>query len=275
MRVENVLTLATKRLQAADIGTAHLDALVLLEDAIGKDRTWLLAHPEEELGEALTRKLDAQVERRASHEPLAYVRGHVEFYGRSFKVNKNVLVPRPESETMIELYKVLPVQGPLRIADIGTGSGALGITAALEARHPVKRLDLFDIDENCLDIAADNARRLGVKAQLIGGDLLTPGDGPYDILLANLPYVPDSYHINEAALIEPRQAIFGGPDGLELYRRLFGQLEHTDWQPQYILTESLPFQHQALRLIAANSGYSLYKSDDFIQIFTPIKALTD
>src|SRR3954469_15390619 len=107
MKIDQWLASATKKLEQAGIGTARLDALILLEDIIDKDRAWLLAHPEHEIPAAKIAKLEKLLNRRAGHEPLAYVRGRTEFYGREFFITPAVLEPRPESETMIDCLKEL------------------------------------------------------------------------------------------------------------------------------------------------------------------------
>lgn len=268
MTVSDQLRAMTARLEQAGIATSRLDALILFEDVTGKDRAWLLAHPETVLKSAALQKLGKWVERRAKHEPLAYIRGKSEFYGREFKVNKRVLVPRPESETMIDLFKRLKLLNNALVADVGSGSGALGITAALECpnAHPI----FIDIDPNTLAIANANARTHKVKGQYHQGDLLAAWAVTYDALLCNLPYVPDSHVINQAAMIEPEIAIFGGPDGLDLYRTLFEQLSSGKYGTPYVLTESLPFQHEDLAEIAKAAGYEQTKQDDFIQVFERI-----
>lgn len=252
-------------LEEAGVGTARLDTLVLLEDAVGRDRSWLLAHPEADLTEAQIKKLGSRLRRRVSHEPLAYIRGKTEFYGRDFLVNKDVLEPRSETETMIDLFKDLNLREGARAVDIGTGSGAIGITAKLE--RPDCVVDLIDIDEKCLQIAGRNVYKFRLDLKLLRLDVLAHAAGPYDVILANLPYVPDAHTINEAALHEPKIAIFGGEDGLDLYRRLFAQLSAAKWKPVYILTEALPFQHTALAAIAKSAGFKLSKTDDFIQLY--------
>lgn len=268
MTIQTWLTDAQRQLEAAGIGTARLDALVLLEDVIGKERGWSLAHGEAELTADKIEKLSALLHRRITHEPLAYIREKCEFYGREFSVNRHVLVPRPESETMIDCLKQLPLSanGALSLADIGTGSGALGITAALEL-PAIRQLRLIDIDPAALDVAKHNAQRYAVDAKCIEADLLGKDTGPLDIILANLPYVPDSHTINEAAMREPAIAIFGGPDGLDLYRRLFAQLSAKPWRPRYIITESLPFQHDTLAAIAQKAAFRQQSEADFIQVF--------
>lgn len=270
MNVHDFLSAATERLSVAGIGTARLDALVLLEDCTAKDRAHLLAHPELELTAEQQKKLDEQISRRLTHEPLAYIRGKTEFYGRDFAVTKDVLEPRPESETMIDLLKKLvqnDKKAGWRLADVGSGSGCLGITAALELG--LTSADFYDIDPATLGVAKTNAKTHHVKGRFYENDLLAGKHGPYDIILANLPYVPDSFHINQAAMNEPRIAIYGGSDGLDLYRKLFEQLNGSSWEPAFVLTEALPPQHEQLTAIAISCGYRLKMSEDFIQVFAP------
>jgi len=218
-------------------------------------------------------RLAKKVERRAKHEPLAYIRGFTEFYGRKFRVNKRVLEPRPESETMIDLLKEVvtsnkkQITSGWRIADVGTGSGALGITAALELHN--HNVDLFDIDSNALGVAKHNCELHELRLKAAKRDLLRNAHTHYDVILANLPYVPTHFHINEAAAREPRIAIFGGSDGLDVYRRLFEQLAGFSWRPSYIFTEALPPQHPKLTDIASANGLKLKTAQDFIQLFEP------
>jgi len=275
MRVDAWLAESTSSLTNAGVGTARLDCLVLLEDATGKDRAWLLAHPEFTVQGSTLHNLKSWVKRRIKHEPLAYVRGKSEFYGREFIVNAHTLEPRPESETIISLLKQtledrsLKMEDGRNIVDIGTGSGCLAVTAKLEMPH----LNVYatDIDQLCIKTAKENAKNLQADVTFYSGDLLD--SLPSSIfqlptsILANLPYVPNAHTINQAAMFEPKHAIFGGPDGLDIYRRFFVQVTKLALKPNYILTESLPFQHKELVRIAKISGYKLQKTADFIQAF--------
>ena len=276
MTLQDFLPAAINRLQTAGISTARLDVLVLLEDNLGTDRAVLLAHPETELGDEQIKTLDEQIMRRASHIPLAYIRGKTEFYGREFYVDENVLEPRPESETMIDILKSLPDAKNLAIFDIGTGSGALAITAKLELSGA--QVTAIDIDTACLDIAERNARALHAaigltESSLIESLVASPPKKSF-ALLCNLPYVPDNFQINTAASHEPRLAIFGGPDGLDIYRKLFTQVQALSQKPHYILTEALPPQHGQLDEIARNHGFTPVQKDDFIQVFSPAASPT-
>jgi HemK-like putative methylase len=148
---------------------------------------------------------------------------------------------------------------------VGTGSGALGITAKLEL--PGASVELLDLDQEALGVAKTNVDLFTLDISVIQTDLLKGSSSNYDVLLCNLPYVPDDYEINTAALHEPRLAIFGGPDGLDLYRKLFKQTRNESSEVLYILTEALPYQHEQLQQIASQHGFSLAGAEGFIQIF--------
>lgn len=266
MTVNERLMSATKKLSDVGIGTARLDALVLLEDVTGQDRAWLLAHPEHKLSPAEATKLEKLLSQRAEHYPLAYVRKKTEFYGREFVITPAVLEPRPESETMIDcLKRLLGLPKDVRIADVGTGSGAIGITAKLEL--PDTQVELLEIDAEAIKIAQINVDKYTMDMRIIRSDLLTTTSQDNDVLLCNLPYVPEGYQLNPPAMREPAIAIFGGPDGLDVYRALFNQVIKLKNKPLFILTESLPPQHDGLADIASSAGYVLSSVDDFIQVF--------
>lgn len=266
MSVAEFLDYATKKLESQGIPSARLDCLILLEDALSRDRAWILAHPKTPLSSYQKNKLNKQLTRRLRHEPLSYIRGASEFYGRTFRVNRHTLEPRPESETMIELLKQLSLPHKPILADVGTGSGCLGITAKLEIKKCT--VDLYDIDSSALAVARHNAHIHEVEVGIHKRDLLSRPANLYDVVLANLPYVPDGWTINKPAMHEPRLAIFGGSDGLQVYRRLFLQLSQYLWKPEYILTEALPPQHKELESIATKHGFKLSQTDDFIQVFS-------
>lgn len=247
-------------LNKSGLETARLDSLVLLCDELEQDKAWVLAHPEHVLQGSGLKNLNTKVAQRVQHAPLAYIRGKAEFYGREFMVNEHVLVPRPETEAIIDLLKrALVLESGISIFDIGTGSGALAITAKLEV--PTAEVMATDIDEKCLAVARKNARKLGANVTLLQGNLLQPiRDSRFkiqgSIILANLPYVPEDYSINKAAAHEPRLALFGGQDGLDYYRTLFAQMSLYKIWPSYIVTESLEEQHDSLEKIAASCDYT-------------------
>ena len=273
---QQYLRLSTSKLKRESIETARLDSLLLMEYVLKIDRAKILANPDFILSTKHINVLNLLLEKRSRHTPIAQITKHTEFYGRSFFVNKDVLIPRPETETMIDHFKHLVVsdkdllsikdsKGFIRVADIGTGSGAIGITAGLEVRDV--HVDLIDIDRKALKVAQKNVANLATNIYTIRADLLPKNSEEYDIILSNLPYVPDDFHINLAAGHEPKLAIYGGPDGLNIYRKLFKIMEFKQHKPLYILIEALPFSHDSLKAIAYNAGYVLKDTDDFIQIY--------
>lgn len=271
MDITTWLATSREKLERNGITSARLDCLVLLEDALSKDRSVILAHLDDEIPQATEVDLNTKIAQRLRHTPLAYLRGKAEFYGRSFVVDSNVLVPRPESEAMIDLLKRrLPGIGqvpPICIADVGTGSGCLAITAALELQKKTK-LDLYDIDARALKVAHRNARQYHQNVQLFNENLLSQAESRYyDVVLANLPYVPAVYAVNEAAKHEPKQAIFAGQDGLDLYRQFWRELASLKHAPRYVLTESLPFQHKMLARYAQAAKYGFVQTEGLVQLF--------
>ena len=255
MTIVEFLDHATATLKKAGITTARLDCLVLLEDVLGKDRALLLAHPEIVLSPADIALLNTYIVQREKHIPLAYIRGQAPFYRRTFTVNTHVLVPRPESEAMIDLLKSITFYTPPNVADIGTGSGCLGITAMLEV--PTMQVWLADIDSQAIAVATANAGRHNVAAKVLQGDMLAAfSETNLDVILANLPYVPTDYPINDAAKHEPEIALFAGPDGMNDYRVFWKQLSGFQKKPQHVITESLDEQHSLNTKLAESAGYS-------------------
>ena len=224
--VSEALAAASQQLAAAGVPEPRLDARLLVEHVLGLGRADLLARPDRALSGVEAARLDEAVGRRATREPLAYIVGHREFYGLDLLVNEFVLVPRPETELIVEeaLRIAATIESP-RFADVGTGSGAIAV--ALAASRGEATVDAVDLSEAALAVARSNVRRHGLDARvrLHRGDLLEPLDGVYDVIIANLPYVATSDVDGAQAevLREPRLALDGGPDGLDVYRRLLRQ----------------------------------------------------
>jgi release factor glutamine methyltransferase len=273
MTVQEFLQNATKTLQAAGIETARLDTFVLLEDVMETSRAALLAHPGKSVPEQRLTALSNFITQREKHTPLAYIRGKVMFYGREFIVNNHVLVPRPESEAIIDCLRQLPLGGTPRIADIGTGSGCLGVTTALELFGA--KVFLCDIDAAALAVAKKNAQVHNVAVQIKQQDLLKNCAEQFDVILANLPYVPESYPINQAAEFEPKQALFSGADGMDHYGTFWQQIASMPGQPTHVITECLPEQHKSQVKLAKAAGYALENTRDFAQHFVRLSATED
>ncbi len=220
---------------------ARRDAETLLLHHIGKSKAWLMTHGEEEFAGCKSIGYAALLERRRKGEPMQYILGECEFYGLPFRVNPHVLIPRPETEHLVEkiidLTSNLGAPGvasetwdttnpsrPLRILDVGTGSGAIII--ALATQLPAATLTAIDISEPALSIARQNATRNNVAhgIRFLQGDLLAPVAGEhFEIIASNPPYVPNTDHALISVEVrehEPHVALFGGQDGFEIYRRL-------------------------------------------------------
>ncbi len=253
------------KLKDAGVDAPRRDCLVLLEDTIQKDRAWVVAHPEHPLDSKVIQQLDTLIAKRLKREPLAYIRGKAWFYGRFFTVDSSVLIPRPESEDFIELLKSTP---PEKIIDIGTGSGALAITAKLEI--PSATVIATDISSDALMIAQKNATAHSVDIQFVSGSLLEPMNDEQlldSVIIANLPYVPDELITSPEITHEPKQALFSGSDGLDHYRKFWTQVEQASVKPEAILVESLESQHANMIPLAQKAGYTLQKTDILIQQF--------
>jgi release factor glutamine methyltransferase len=243
--VEELLKAGVARLRAAGSESPRLDAELLLGHAIGVDRTVIVAHPEAPVGADAGRHFDEGIERRAAGEPVAYIRGFKEFYGLAFSTDRRALIPRPETERLVELAAVEvmrrltssprpPGSAPLRIADVGTGSGTIAVSLAVACRRRqvYNEIDILATDESveALDLARENAVGHGVadRVRFVEADLLPPVIGePFDLVLANLPYVRTDAiaDLPVAASFEPREALDGGPDGLAVIGRLLGRLD--------------------------------------------------
>jgi release factor glutamine methyltransferase len=268
MTVDEYLRTTTAALRQAGVESARLDALILLEDALHEDRAVLLAHLDRDVPDPIFAKLYKQRVQRETHVPLAYIRGQAPFFGRNFIVDEHVLVPRPETELLIELLKKHAPKGPVTVADVGTGSGVLGITAGLEL--PEATVFLYDIDPEALAVAKQNADKFHVAATLETHDLLKGVRRHHDVILANLPYVPEHVRLNRAATHEPKHAIFSGPDGLDHYKKFWEELSAVTNKPQLILTESQPSEHHVNAQLARAAGFFLADRQGFAQAFQPL-----
>ncbi len=277
------LSESTAKLKSADIASARLDCLLLLEDVLQKDRSWILAHDIANIGTIDLLELNTKIVQRASRIPLAYIRNQQEFYGRSFYVDEHVLIPRPESEAIITLLRELmnsskwiannqtvdqPTTHPpeLTLLDIGTGSGCLAITAKLEI--PTANVLATDISSDALKVAGGNAETYQADIQFIEADLFSIPHSPLiTVVIANLPYVPEKLITSAEITKEPALALFSGEDGMNHYQRLWQQLSVAEHAPRYVITESLEQQHQQMAHRATLAGYQLIKTDTLAQLF--------
>jgi release factor glutamine methyltransferase len=232
--VGRAINSAKQRLDDADCSTAYLDAQVILAYVLNVDRSWLFAHHDYKLTSEQATMYTDLIVRRMNHEPVAYLVGRKEFYGLEFVVDRRVLIPRPETELLVDavLDQIdLRDHVPLRIADVGTGSGAIALSIA--ANEPNAILYAIDVSTDALEVARSNAQCLDERKQvtLLHGDLLTPLPERVDIIVANLPYISSPVYPtldSDVRDYEPQLALVAGPEGLDAMARLLRQA------PQYL-----------------------------------------
>ncbi len=270
-----------------------LDAELILMYGLGfSDRSFLVSHSDDLIP---TRKVDEMLEKRLKGMPMAYILGFREFYGHNFKVNKNVLVPRPETETMITMIKELFWQDNLynkKIVDVGTGSGCIPITLLLELMDQKISIIGLDISESALKVAKDNAEKYQVlaeaeddfknKVRFLHADLLSEIEVLPDIITANLPYVDRGWDWTSKELIyEPMLALYTEDNGLKLIKKLLFQIHQRkqkdfdgagksvwDKKPKrYIFLEADPSQHERIIAFAEQLEFILDEKRDFILKF--------
>jgi len=215
------LTVASALREARALGLSRLDAQLLLAHVLGVRRTWLIAHDDAPIDPLQRERFAAASVRLADGEPLAYVTGEREFHGLSLKVTPAVLVPRPDTETLVDwalerLGSRTPGEGPAaapRVLDLGTGSGAIAL--ALKHRHPAAQVTAVDRDPAALAVALRNAGRLGLDVEWLAGNWFEPVAGrSFDLVVSNPPYIADGDPHLAALQHEPRGALVAGHDGL-------------------------------------------------------------
>lgn len=249
------MTIAQALAAAAALGLARLDAQLLLLHLLGRpgsDRGWLIAHDGDALPVAQQERFLALCARRAAGEPLAYLSGEKEFFGLPLQVDARVLVPRPDTETLVEwALELLRGRPSPRVIDLGTGSGAIAL--AIRSARPDAHVEAVDRSAEALAVAADNAHRLALPVQFRQADWLA-GAGRYDLIVSNPPYIAEADPHLPALRHEPRQALAAGPDGLDDLRAIAAaapaHLAHGGW----LLLEHGWDQAEAVRQLLADAG---------------------
>lgn len=266
-KISDWLREATKTLKEYDVSSARLDAEIILAHTLRKSRTWLHAHADETIEPRFHDIADARVDLRRDHVPIAYIIGHKEFYGRRFSVTPSVLVPRPESEILIEFLKQyidttrLFAQPAQKLIDVGTGSGVLGITAKLEL--PELDVTLTDTSRHALSVAKKNARLLGADVTTLSSNLLDTYPFSPDYIIANLPYVAHDWKQGEEIAHEPDEALFADDGGLALIFKLIDQADQRLQPSGILLLEADPRQHTAILERSKASGFDVLEHKAF------------
>lgn len=285
--VRDLLEPAVARLRASGSPSPRLDAELLLGHVLGVDRSAVLAHPEAPVGTGQVVALETAVARRERGEPVAYIRGVKEFYGLALTADARALIPRPETELLVDLAQAwvrarlssaprVADAPPLLVLDVGTGSGAIAVALAVTLRRRgyggAVRLLATDISPEALALAVENAVGHGVADAIefrradLGDGIGVDGDGTVDLLLANLPYVPsgDLPGLPIAASFEPVIALDGGPDGSRLLTLLIQHLDRAVAPGGLVLLEIGDGQVERTRTLVSESlpGWIFAVHDD-------------
>ena len=274
----DILTVAQAQQHCTALGLATLDAQLLLLHALGRaphERAWLLAHDTDALPAGVFESLAKAAQRRCDGEPLAYITGHKAFYGLDLLVDARVLVPRPDTETLVDwALEVVPcraatespTQRPAqatgeaapRVLDLGTGSGAIAL--ALKSQRPAWQLEAVDASADALAVARSNAQRLGLEVEFRRGVWLEDTEGVFDAIVSNPPYIREDDDHLPALRFEPRQALTAGADGLDDIRTIITAARSHLRDGGWLLLEHGYDQAPAVRSLLADAGYTQVQS---------------
>jgi release factor glutamine methyltransferase len=266
VRVDAAVAWGASRLTEAGVEAPRRTALWLLEHAADITPTAAVAYPERLLDEGERAAFEAAVERRASGVPLQHIVGEQEFHGLAFEVTPAVLIPRAETEILVESaiarWRERAGNGKW-IVDVGTGSGCIPVVLARECAGA--RVAAVDVSAPALEVARRNAIRHSADVHFVTGDLLSAVSGPFAVVTANLPYIPDGdipELQREVRDHDPRLALAGGPDGLDLYRRMLADVSRVLTPDGALFCEIGAGQAEAYSRIAAEHGLRLVESLD-------------
>jgi len=249
-------TIAEALQTARERGLESLDAQLLIAQAVRRPRSWVLAHGETPLTESQRETLTVHLQRRAEGEPLAYLIGQKEFYGLTLGVSAGVLVPRPDTETLVDWALECLAAAPPQpeVLDLGTGSGAIAL--ALAHACPTARVCAVDMSETALQAARDNAMRLALQVQWLAGDWCSPlGERRFSLIVSNPPYVADRDPHLQALRHEPAQALLAGADGLDAIRTIVSQAPKHMLPQAWLLLEHAHAQAPAVAQLLRGAGF--------------------
>ncbi len=242
----------------AQSGLPPRESRMLAARVLEKNSAWLIAHADEPVSTAIERSFAALAERRGRGEPMAYILGEREFHGLELRVTPAVLIPRPETELLVELALArMRADAALRVLDLGTGSGAIAV--ALAKARPQAQLTAVDVDYDALGVARENARRHGARVRFLCGDWLGPlAVETFDLIVSNPPYVAAADpHLAAGDLrFEPRRALAGGADGLDCIRSIVAKARRHLRAGAWLLFEHGYDQAESCRALLQEHGYA-------------------
>ncbi len=268
LSIADFLAISTKTLSEVGIASARLDSELILAHILRRSREWLLAHDAVTLTQPQQQQARQLLLQRTQCQPIAYLTGRRDFYGHSFLVNEQVLVPRPESEVILAILDELAQDNHLRtVLDVGTGSGCLAISIKLT--HPDLAVSACDISESALPVARHNAARLlpsGRQIKFYQSDLLSdlPADSRFDLIVANLPYLPPGQDgLSPELAYEPATALYADDDGLSLIKQLITTAPAHLTPRGHLLLEMNTDQIETVVSYATGYRYQVVKQEPF------------
>ncbi|MDO4750594.1 MAG: peptide chain release factor N(5)-glutamine methyltransferase [Akkermansia sp.] len=264
--IQEVLNSGTAYLETRGIEGARHSMQSLLVHVLGCSKTWLYLHHEDALSEPQLAPLRELLKERGKGVPLQHLLGSTEFFRREFRTDARALIPRPETEELVELaIRTIHPAENMRILDMGCGSGIIGVTLALELATHSPEVVMADISESALALTLENASTLGAKVRTYRSDLFSAwtdsGDSavippsPFHLVLANLPYVPDNEQVSVEVSHDPATALYGGPDGLDIVRRFLADARAFLAPDCLVMLEVGHDQGHATRSIMEELGY--------------------
>lgn len=253
--MSDALTVAQALSRARDLGVDRLDAHLLVSTLLARPRSWLLAHDQDPLPADTQARYLELLARRAQGEPLAYLLGDKEFFGLNLQVTPDTLIPRPDTETLVEwALALLPADRPARVVDLGTGSGAIAL--ALAHARPQAEVTAVDASAGALNVALANAQRLGLRVRGRLGSWLAPLAGErFDLIVSNPPYIAEGDPHLAALRYEPLSALTAGPDGLDDLRQIIAQAPAHLTPGGWLLLEHGYDQAEAVTALLGASGF--------------------
>ena len=268
LSIADFLAISTKTLSEAGIASARLDSELILAHILRRSREWLLAHDATALTQPQQQQARQLLLQRTQRQPIAYLTGRRDFYGHSFLVNEQVLVPRPESEVILAILDELAQDHHLRtVLDVGTGSGCLA--TSIKLAHPNLTVSACDISESALLVARRNAARLlpsGQQIKFYQSDLLNnlPVNSRFDLVVANLPYLsPGENGLSPELAFEPATALYADDDGLSLIKQLIATAPARLTLGGYLLLEMNTDQTETVASYATGYRYQVVKQEPF------------
>ena len=264
--IQEILTSGTAYLENRGIEGARHSMQSLMVHVLGCNRTWLYLHYEDPLSEEKLVPLRELLKRRGKGEPLQHLLGCTEFFRREFRTDSRALIPRPETEELVEFaLQMAPRRNGMRVLDMGCGSGIIGITLALELAKQQPEVVMADISDAALALTLENATALGARVKTYRSDLFAAWDSPaegavqppdeFDLVLANLPYIPTGEALSTEVLYDPSLALFGGDDGLDIVKRFVREAMPHLSSRALVMLEVGHDQGEATRAIMEELGY--------------------